>query len=85
MENEIITGNDEVIKVAEEVIEKGGLKLGFKIAIGAGITAIVGYAAYRFAVKPAIARIKADKEATRDKDGDDNGNEIVIEVGEKSA
>lgn len=85
--NEIITSNDEVIESAEDVIEKGGMKLGFKIAIGAGITAVVGYAAYRFVVKPAIARIAANKAAASlDETGNDPAEqEIEISVEEKSA
>lgn len=86
--NEIITGSDEVIDAAENVIENGGMKLGFKIAIGAGVTAIVSYAAYRFVIKPAIARYKASKAASFDKSGEDRVEQEIgmeVEVCEKSA
>ncbi len=52
MENETI----------EKVAAIGKTAKGLKIAMGVGVTAIVGYAAYRFVVKPAITKIKAKKD-----------------------
>lgn len=83
--NEIITGTDEVVEAAEEVIERGGMKLGFKIAIGAGVTAVVGYAAYRFVVKPALAKM-ASKKASLDDNGENSAaKEIEADAEEKTA
>lgn len=61
MENEIL--NNEAIETVEAV---GKTARGFKVAMGVGVTALVGYAAYRFIVKPAIAKAKAKKAATAD-------------------
>lgn len=59
MENEILV-NDDVIESVEEVVETSGN--GLKMAAGVGITAAVGVAAYKWLVKPIIAKIKARKD-----------------------
>lgn len=74
MENEIF--NNETIETVEAV---GKTARGFKVAMGVGVTALVGYAAYRFIVKPAVAKAKAKKAAKADCEP----VEIVVE--EKSA
>lgn len=74
MENEIL--NTEAIETAEAV---GKTARGFKIAVGVGVTALVGYAAYRFVVKPAIAKAKAKKAAKADREP------VEIMVEEESA
>lgn len=83
--NEIITGTDEVVEAAEEVIERGGMKLGFKIAIGAGVTAVVGYAAYRFVVKPALAKMASKKSSLDDNGENSAAKEIEVDAEEKTA
>lgn len=57
MENNEIM-NNEVIETTEEIIETGMSK-GLKIAVGIGISAVVGFAAYKCVVKPFITKIKA--------------------------
>lgn len=74
MENEVL--NNEAIETVEAV---GKTARGFKIAMGVGVTALVGYAAYRFIVRPAIAKAKAKKTAETDHEP----VEIVVE--EKTA
>ena len=74
MENEVL--NNEAIETAVAV---GKTAHGFKVAMGVGVTALVGFAAYRFIVKPAIAKAKAKKAAETDCEP----VEIVVE--EKSA
>lgn len=72
MENEIL--NNETIETVETV---GKTAKGFKIVMGVGVTALVGYAAYRFVIKPAITKAKA-KKATE--------SEIIdVEIEEMSA
>lgn len=78
MENEVL--NNETIETAVAV---GKTARGFKIAIGVGATALVGYAAYRFIVKPAIAKAKAKKAAETDREPPESQLEIVVE--EKTA
>ncbi len=75
--NENITNELEetVAAAAEEVIVKGGMKPVFKVAIGVGISAVVGYAAYRFVLKPMIAKRKASAAAK-----DDDNGEVTVEV-----
>lgn len=70
MENEIL--NNETIETVEAV---GKTARGLKVAMGVGVTALVGYAAYRFIVKPAIAKAKAKKAAETDREP----VEIVVE------
>lgn len=54
MENEIL--NNKTIETVEAVVKPAK---GFKVVMGVGITALVGYAAYKFVVKPAVAKVKA--------------------------
>ena len=59
--NEILT-NENVVETAEEVIEKVDSCKGIKIAAGVGGAVILGVIAYKFIVKPIIAKVKAEKE-----------------------
>ena len=59
--NEILT-NENVVDTAEEVIEKVDSCKGIKIAAGVGGAVILGAIAYKFIVKPIIAKVKAEKE-----------------------
>ena len=59
--NEILT-NENVAETAEEVIEKVDSCKGIKIAAGVGGAVILGAIAYKFIVKPIIAKVKAEKE-----------------------
>lgn len=53
--NEIIVEETEVIATA--VSEKR-----FKVAAGVGLTVLGGFAAYKYVIKPLVAKIKAKKE-----------------------
>ena len=46
----------------EEVIETTENKSGFKVAAGIGLAALGSIIAYKYVVKPIIAKIKAQKE-----------------------
>lgn len=57
MENTEIM-NNEVIETTTEVVETGMSK-GLKVAAGIGVSVVVGYVAYKYVVKPVVAKIKA--------------------------
>ncbi len=59
--NEILT-NENVVETAEEVVETVNSCKGMKIAAGVGGAVILGAIAYKFIVKPIIAKAKAEKE-----------------------
>ena len=59
--NEILT-NENVVETAEEVVETANSCKGMKIAAGVGGAVILGAIAYKFIVKPIIAKVKAEKE-----------------------
>ncbi len=59
--NEILT-NENVVETAEEVVETVNSCKGMKIAAGVGGAVILGAIAYKFIVKPIIAKVKAEKE-----------------------
>lgn len=61
METMEIMNNEEVIETTEEIVNASSGK-GFKVAAGISLTAVVGVAAYRYVVKPIMAKIKARKE-----------------------
>lgn len=68
--NEIMV-NEEVIEVTEEIANASFGK-GFKVAAGIGLTALGGFVAYKYVIKPVMAKIKAKKEQQKiDKDFDD--------------
>lgn len=60
MENNEIMVNEEVMEATEEIATAGASK-GFKVAIGVGLAAVGGVIAYKYVVKPLIAKIKAKK------------------------
>lgn len=57
---EIMT-NEEVMEVTEDIVKTGTGK-GFKVAAGVGMVMLVGGLAYKFVIKPAIAKFKAKNE-----------------------
>ncbi len=59
--NEIIT-NEEVVEIASEENAQVCLKKSFKVAAGIGLAAIAGMIVYKYAAKPILAKIKANKE-----------------------
>lgn len=61
METKEIMANEEVMEVTENIV-KTGTRKGFKVAAGVGMIMLVGGLAYKFVVKPAIARFKANNE-----------------------
>ena len=61
MNNNEIMVNGEVIEVTEEIATAGSGK-GIKMAAGIGLTVLGGFAAYKYVIKPMVAKIKAKKE-----------------------
>jgi peptidoglycan/LPS O-acetylase OafA/YrhL len=59
METMEIMNNE--IETTEEIVNASSGK-GFKVAAGVSLTVVVGVAAYRYIVKPIMAKIKARKE-----------------------
>lgn len=57
--NEIMV-NEDVMEITEEVTTCTPNK-GLKIAAGIGIAALVSAVAYKFVVKPIVAKVKAKK------------------------
>ena len=60
MENLEIMNNGEVIETTEEIVSSGSGN-GFKTVAIIGLTVLVGTVAYKYIVKPTIARLKAKK------------------------
>lgn len=58
--NEIMV-NGEVIEVTEEIATASSRK-GIKVAVGVGLVVLGGVAAYKYIIKPMVAKIKAKKE-----------------------
>ena len=58
--NEIMV-NEEVIEVTEEIATAGSGN-GIKMAAGIGLAVLGGVVAYKYIVKPMVAKIKAKKE-----------------------
>lgn len=58
--NEIMT-NEEVIETTEEIAKASSGKA-FKVTVGLGLGVLAGVLAYRYIVKPMIAKIKEEKE-----------------------
>lgn len=76
MENKIVK-NGKTVEVAN-VTEQSLMGRGIKIAMGVGLTAVVGYAAYRFVIKPAIAKKKLKANVDSEEHGSSE-NEIEVE------
>ncbi|MFA7675056.1 MAG: hypothetical protein WCY38_03220 [Endomicrobiia bacterium] len=58
--NEIMV-NEEVIETTEGIATASSGK-GFKVAAGVGLTVLGGFVAYKYIIKPMVAKIKAKKE-----------------------
>lgn len=58
--NEIMV-NEEVIEVTEEIATAGSGN-GIKMVAGIGLAVLGGVAAYKYLIKPMVAKIKAKKE-----------------------
>ena len=67
MNNNEIMVNEEVMEVTE--IATSGAGKGFKIAVGIGLTALGGVIAYKYVLKPIVAKIKT-KKAQQEIDGE---------------
>lgn len=65
MNNNEIMVNEDVIEVTEEIANAGFGK-GFKVTAGIGLTALGGFVAYKYVIKPVMAKIKAKKEQQED-------------------
>jgi malate synthase len=61
--NEIMV-NGEIIEMTEEIATAGSRK-GIKVAVGVGLAVLGGVAAYKYIIKPMVAKIKAKKEQQR--------------------
>ena len=71
MDTNKIMVNEEVIEVTEEIATAGYGK-GFKVAAGIGLTVLGGFIAYKYVIKPIVAKIKAKKEQQKiDKEFDE--------------
>jgi hypothetical protein len=60
MNNNEIVVNEEVRESTEEIV-MAGVSKGFKIAGGIGLAILGGVIAYKYVVKPMVARNKAKK------------------------
>lgn len=63
--NEIMTNTEEIMDVTDEIGTCGGSKALKMVGIGAGVV-LVGVAAYKYAIKPLWAKIKAKRQAKKD-------------------
>ena len=63
MENEIMN-NEEIMEGVAEAATTGSRK-GLKVAVGAGVTLLVGGIIFKKLIKPAIAKAKAKKEESK--------------------
>ena len=61
--NEIMV-NEEVIETTEEIATASSGK-GFKVATTISLTVLGGFIAYKYVIKPVVAKIKAKKEQQR--------------------
>ena len=82
METNEIMVNEDVIEVTEEIANAGFGK-SFKVAAGVGLAVIVSFVAYKYVVKPMVAKIKTKKEQQRmDADFDEFEVVEVVEIDE---
>lgn len=61
MDAKEIMANEEVMEVTEDIVKTGTGK-GFKVAAGVGAVMLIGGLAYKFVIKPAIAKFKTKNE-----------------------
>lgn len=75
--NEIMV-NEEVIETTEGIATAGSGK-GFKKAAGVGLIVLGGFVAYKFVIKPVVAKIKTKKEQRRINKEVDNLDDAEID------
>ena len=56
---------NEIMVNEAEGIATAGSGNGIKKAVGTGLTLLVGFVAYKYVIKPVVAKIKAKKEQQR--------------------
>lgn len=79
MNNEEIMLNEFIEDTTDEIATASSGK-GFKVAAGVGLTVLGAFAAYKYVIKPVIAKIKTKKEQQRiNAEFDDNFVEIEEE------
>jgi hypothetical protein len=61
--NEIMV-NEEIIETTEGIATASSGN-GIKKVVGTGLTLLVGFVAYKYVIKPVVAKIKAKKEQQR--------------------
>ena len=61
--NEIMV-NEEIIETTEGIATASSGKV-FKVAAGVGLTVLGGFVAYKYVIKPVMAKIKDKKEQQR--------------------
>lgn len=78
METSEVMQNDEVTTIVEEVEENvmEQPRKNAKVAMGIGLAAVAGVAAYRYVIKPMLKKLK-DKKDCEDTSGDFFDGEIV--------
>ncbi len=75
--NEIMV-NEEIIETTEGIATAGSGN-GIKKVVGTGLTLLVGFVAYKYVIKPVVAKIKAKKEQQRINKEVDNFDYAEIE------
>jgi len=75
--NEIMV-NEKVIETTEGIATAGSGKV-FKVVAGVGLTVLGGFVAYKYVIKPVIAKIKAKKEQQRISAGIDDFDDAEID------
>lgn len=65
METNEIMVNEEDMTITEEMIATASSSKGFKVAVGVGLAVVGGVVAYKYVIKPIVAKIKAKKEQQR--------------------
>ena len=75
--NEIMV-NEEVIETTEEIATASSGKV-FKVAAGVGLTVLGGFVAYKYVIKPVVAKIKTKKEQRRINKEVDNLDDAEID------
>jgi len=70
MDNNKIMVNEEVMEATE--IATSGAGKGFKIAAGVGLAVLGSVIAYKYVVKPIVAKIKAKKAQNEFEEFDEN-------------
>lgn len=79
METNEIMNNEEIMETTTEEIVRASSCRGIRIAVGVGLTALVGVAIYKYVGKPIIAKIKARKERKNVDTEIESPDESVVE------